>query len=49
MVFETGEGGSGAEIHLEERTDLKVQRLGRGGVHHVALRADNEDELYQWI
>ncbi|PAD27660.1 ring-cleaving dioxygenase [Niallia circulans] len=49
LVFETGEGGSGAEIHLEERNDLKVQRLGRGGVHHVALRADNEEELYYWI
>lgn len=26
-----------------------MQRLGRGGVHHVALRADNEEELYYWI
>ena len=49
VVFETGEGGSGAEIHLEERNDLPEARLGRGGVHHIALRVENEDELHQWI
>ncbi|CQR53037.1 ring-cleaving dioxygenase [Paenibacillus riograndensis] len=49
IVFETGEGGSGAELHLEERTDLPQERLGRGGVHHVAFRVDNEEELKQWI
>ncbi|UQZ35017.1 ring-cleaving dioxygenase [Paenibacillus sp. PK3_47] len=49
IVFETGEGGSGAEVHLEERTDLPGQRLGRGGVHHVAFRVDNEEELKQWV
>jgi glyoxalase family protein len=49
VVFETGEGGSGAEVHLEERTDLPQERLGRGGVHHVAFRVDNEEELKLWI
>lgn len=49
LVFETGEGGSGTEIHLEERSDLPQERLGRGGVHHVAFRVDNEEELKQWI
>jgi glyoxalase family protein len=49
IVLETGEGGSGAEIHVEERTDLPQERLGRGGVHHVAFRVDNEYELRQWI
>jgi glyoxalase family protein len=49
IVFETGEGGSGAEIHLEERNDLPGERLGRGGVHHVAFRVDNEEELKQWV
>ncbi|MFP7470336.1 ring-cleaving dioxygenase [Niallia taxi] len=49
LVFETGEGGTGAEVHIEERTDLPVQRLGRGGVHHVAFRVDDEEELYAWI
>lgn len=49
IVFETGEGGSGTEVHLEERNDLDQEHLGRGGVHHVAFRVDNEDELKQWI
>jgi glyoxalase family protein len=49
IVFETGEGGSGAEVHLEERNDLEQEHLGRGGVHHVAFRVDNEEELKQWV
>ncbi|MBS4205643.1 ring-cleaving dioxygenase [Lederbergia citrea] len=49
VVYETGEGGSGAEIHLEERNDLPPERLGRGGVHHVAFRVENDEELRNWI
>lgn len=49
IVFETGEGGTGAEIHVEERTDLEQEHLGRGGVHHVAFRVDEEEELRAWI
>ncbi|HET7522075.1 MAG TPA: ring-cleaving dioxygenase [Bacillales bacterium] len=48
-VFETGEGGTGAEVHLEERTDLPPERLGSGGVHHVAFRVENEEELNKWV
>lgn len=49
IVYETGKGGTGAEIHIEERNDLPRERLGRGGVHHVAFRVDNEEELRKWI
>lgn len=49
IVFETGEGGTGAEIHLEERNDLERERPGRGGVHHVAFRVENEEELREWV
>ncbi|GIP24486.1 ring-cleaving dioxygenase [Paenibacillus sp. J22TS3] len=49
LVFETGEGGSGTEVHVEERNDLSRERLGRGGVHHVAFRVDNDEELHAWI
>lgn len=48
-VFATGEGGSGAEVHLEARPDLPKFRLGRGGVHHVAFRIPNEEEYAKWI
>ncbi|MFC5772400.1 ring-cleaving dioxygenase [Ectobacillus antri] len=49
LVFETGEGGTGAEVHVEERNDLPVERPGRGSVHHVAFRVADEEELRQWI
>jgi len=49
QVFETGEGGTGAEVHVEERKDLPRERLGRGGVHHVAFRVENEEELHEWV
>ncbi|WP_337100209.1 ring-cleaving dioxygenase [Paenibacillus sp. YIM B09110] len=49
VVYETGEGGSGAEIHIEERNDLPREVQGVGGVHHVAFRVDNDDELREWI
>lgn len=49
LVYETGEGGTGAELHLEERRDLPPERPGRGSVHHVAFRVENEEELRKWI
>ncbi|MEH7239309.1 ring-cleaving dioxygenase [Bacillus sp. JJ1562] len=48
LIYTTGEGGSGAEVHIETRPDLPRARLGRGGVHHVAFRIPNEDEYDQW-
>ncbi|WP_456271390.1 ring-cleaving dioxygenase [Bacillus sp. AK031] len=48
-VLETGEGGTGAEVHLIERPDLPVERPGRGSVHHVAFRVENEEELKKWV
>jgi glyoxalase family protein len=48
-VFETGEGGTGAEVHVEERPDLPVERQGSGSVHHVAFRVEDEEQLNQWV
>ncbi|WP_077324322.1 ring-cleaving dioxygenase [Virgibacillus siamensis] len=48
LVFETGEGGTGAEVHLKIQPDLPRERPGRGSVHHVAFRVDNEEELAVW-
>ncbi|KAA0550024.1 ring-cleaving dioxygenase [Bacillus sp. BGMRC 2118] len=47
-VFDTGEGGTGAEVHITERADLPKERPGRGSVHHVAFRVENEEELRLW-
>ena len=44
-VFEMGEGGPHAELHVTERDDLPRHRPGAGGVHHVALRMKDETEL----
>ncbi|MBP1906440.1 glyoxalase family protein [Paenibacillus turicensis] len=48
IVLESGEGGAGTEIHIEERHDLPKERLGRGGVHHVAFRVEDGDEITAW-
>ncbi|WP_421384847.1 ring-cleaving dioxygenase [Bacillus salacetis] len=48
-VLETGEGGTGAEVHIIERPDLPIERPGRGSVHHVAYRVENEEELKKWV
>lgn len=49
LVFGTGVGGPGAEIHLDERSDLPQERLGRGGVHHVAFRVPTFEEHLSWL
>jgi glyoxalase family protein len=47
-VFETGPGGPGAEVHVQERPELPQARLGIGGVHHVAFRTPTDDEHRGW-
>lgn len=49
QVFATGEGGAATEIHVEERANLPHERLGRGGVHHLALRVPDDDALEWWL
>lgn len=47
-VFSIGDGGAAAELHLIERSDAGRGWLGRGGVHHVALRTPDEDTIADW-
>ena len=47
-VYATGDGGSGAEVHIAVRPDLPRERQGRGAVHHVAFRIPNEEEYNAW-
>jgi glyoxalase family protein len=48
-VHATGLGGPGAELRLDERPDLDRERLGRGGVHHVAFRVPDREEHDAWV
>lgn len=43
-----GPGGGAAEMHVIERADAERGRLGRGGVHHVALRTPDSDTIRWW-
>lgn len=48
VVFETGKGGPGAEVHVEVYPNGRSGQLGIGGVHHVAFRTPNAEEHQQW-
>lgn len=48
-VYQMGEGGAGAELHLADEPHLDMARQGAGGVHHVALRAANDAEYAYWV
>jgi glyoxalase family protein len=47
-VYEMGEGGAHAELHVAVQPELAPARLGAGGVHHVAFRTPNEQEYHAW-
>lgn len=47
-VFEMGDGGPGAELHVRVEPHLPPARQGAGGVHHVAFRTPNEEEYHGW-
>jgi glyoxalase family protein len=42
-VYEMGEGGAGAELHVAVQPDLPPARQGAGGVHHVAFRTPDAE------
>ncbi|MGH9176721.1 MAG: ring-cleaving dioxygenase [Vicinamibacterales bacterium] len=48
VVFKTGPGGPGAEVHVEELPGQRRGRVGIGGVHHVAFRTPTDAEHRQW-
>ena len=47
-VYEMGEGGPGAELHVAVQPDLPPARQGAGGVHHVAFRVPSYEEYDAW-
>jgi glyoxalase family protein len=42
-VYEMGDGGAAAELHVAVDAGLPVARQGAGGVHHVAFRTTARD------
>lgn len=48
-VFETGDGGVATEIHLVNRPEVPSERPGRGSVHHVAIRVEDDLEMEHWV
>jgi glyoxalase family protein len=42
-VYEMGEGGPAAELHVAVEPNLPVVEPGAGGVHHVAFRIPDSD------
>ena len=47
-VFEMGEGGAAAELHVAVEPNLPPAGQGAGGVHHVAFRTPSVEDLHQW-
>jgi glyoxalase family protein len=49
VVYEMGEGGAHAELHVAVQPDLPAVQPGAGGVHHVAFRTPDEAQYRAWI
>jgi len=47
-VYEMGESGPAAELHVAVRPDLAPAHPGAGGVHHVAFRTPDDKQYDEW-
>ena len=47
-VFEMGQGGAAAELHVAVQPNLAVARQGAGAVHHVAFRTPDAAGIHAW-
>jgi glyoxalase family protein len=47
-VFEMGDGGPSAELHVAVEPNLRRASPGAGGVHHVAFRVPTFEQYDQW-
>jgi glyoxalase family protein len=48
LVFETGAGGIGTEVHVVVQPGLPLAQTGIGGVHHIAFRTPDDEEHREW-
>jgi glyoxalase family protein len=49
VLFETGEGGNGASVIAEVTQGMIRGSQGYGGIHHVAFRVDDTEDIASWI
>ena len=47
-VFEMGEGGAAAELHVAVQPGLDPAMQGAGAVHHVAFRTPDIKSMHEW-
>ena len=47
-VYEMGDGGPAAELHVAVEPDARPHAPGAGGVHHVAFRVPTFDQYDAW-
>ncbi|KGJ04344.1 glyoxalase family protein [Paracoccus halophilus] len=47
-VYQMGDGGPAAELHVAVQPDLPVARQGAGAVHHVAFRTPDQAAIQAW-
>lgn len=47
-VYEMGDGGAAAELHVAVQPGLPAARQGAGAVHHVAFRVPDMPAIHQW-
>lgn len=47
-VYQMGDGGAAAELHVAVQPGLPFARQGAGAVHHVAFRTPNAAALREW-
>ncbi len=47
-VYEMGEGGPAAELHVAVEPDAPMAQPGAGGVHHVAFRTPDDQQYAAW-
>ena len=47
-VYDMGDGGPSAELHVEVQPDFPAARQGAGAVHHVAFRVPDVPTIHQW-
>ena len=48
-VYEMGQGGPAAELHVAVEPNLRPATNGAGGVHHVAFRVPTFEEYDRWF